>query len=241
MELVKYPKIQQFRNIVKAVRTKHNFKGVDEETGEAIFSHDTPYPVLNFQGTVKLHGSNAAIGINKNGEIWVQSRNRVLTVEDDNLRFADFVYSLPEEIIDILKLNNIVIYGEWCGKGIQKGVAISGLDKMFVIFSVKNLENEKWIEYDFMNDINRKFASKNQSQLDFLNEYNIYFIDQFVTELEEVDFNNPELAQNNLVELTKKVGNECPVGKYFGVSGIGEGIVWKCIDEGFESSDLLNL
>jgi hypothetical protein len=30
-----------------------------------------------------------------------------------------------------------------------------------------------------------------------------------------------------LVELTNQVEKECPVGKYFGISGIGEGIVWE--------------
>ena len=42
----------------------------------------------------------------------------------------------------------------------------------------------------------------------------------------EIDFNNPELSINNLIGLTSKVENECPIGKYFGVLGTGEGIVW---------------
>jgi hypothetical protein len=32
--------------------------------------------------------------------------------------------------------------------------------------------------------------------------------------------------QNKLVELTKQVEDKCPVGDYFGVQGVGEGIVW---------------
>ncbi len=43
-----------------------------------------------------------------------------------------------------------------------------------------------------------------------------------------IDFDRPELSHNKLVELTLQVEKECPVAKYFNISGIGEGIVWKC-------------
>jgi hypothetical protein len=42
----------------------------------------------------------------------------------------------------------------------------------------------------------------------------------------DIDFNNPQLSQNLLVDLTLAVEEECPVGKHFGISGVGEGIVW---------------
>ena len=44
------------------------------------------------------------------------------------------------------------------------------------------------------------------------------------------------MSQNQLIELTEAVEAECPVGKAFGVSGIGEGIVWTCVTPGWESS-----
>ena len=47
---------------------------------------------------------------------------------------------------------DIVIYGEWAGNGIQKGVAISNIDKFFCIFSVRqvttNEEEENWIPFN---------------------------------------------------------------------------------------------
>ena len=69
-----------------------------------------------------------------------------------------------------------------------------------------------------------------------LNTNNIYFINQFPTFEIEIDFENPHEAQNKLVELTLQVEEECPVGKAFGVSGIGEGIVWKCTTPTWEDS-----
>lgn len=107
--------------------------------------------------------------------------------------------------------NHIAIYGEWCGGSIQKGVALNQLPKMFVIFGVK--VDDKWI------DIVRHD-----------NEQGIYHIEQFPTFMVDIDFNNPELIQNTLLELTMKVEELCPVGKQLGVEGIGEGIVFTSID-----------
>ena len=47
-----------------------------------------------------------------------------------------------------------------------------------------------------------------------------------------MDFNVPELSQNKIIELTIAVEEECPVGKFFGVSGIGEGIVFTANHDG---------
>lgn len=58
-----------------------------------------------------------------------------------------------------------------------------------------------------------------------LNGNGIYFVDQFPTKTISIDFNNPERSQNELLEIMQEVENECPVGKAFGVSGTGEGVV----------------
>ncbi len=82
---------------------------------------------------------------------------------------------------------------------------------MFVIFAIKIDDN--WI------DLPKKL---------FDNENGIYNILQFPTFEVNIDFNNPELIQNDLINMTIEVENCCPVGKYFGVTGIGEGIVFTC-------------
>ena len=104
-----------------------------------------------------------------------------------------------------------IIYGEWCGGNIQKGVAINGLEKMFVIFGIKVDDN--WIELP--NDL-------------YDNEIGIYNILQFQTYEVEIDFNNPELSQNKIIEMTLSVEDSCPVGRFFGKEGVGEGIVFTC-------------
>lgn len=106
------------------------------------------------------------------------------------------------------------MYGEWCGKAIQKGVGVSELDKMFVIFAVK--ADDVWL------DVTPSIMYER-----------IFHVKQFPHWTMEIDFNNPELSQTRLVELTNMVEDECPVAKHFGVSGVGEGIVWSTPDRRF--------
>jgi hypothetical protein len=55
-------------------------------------------------------------------------------------------------------------------------------------------------------------------------------VNQFETYEVDIDFNNPELVQNEIIEMTITVEECCPVGKFFGKEGIGEGIVFTCVD-----------
>ena len=210
----KYPSIERFRNIIKDIRTKHDYVGKDEE-GNTLLKHSSPYPVLNFKGTIKLHGTNASIVKYANGELKYQSRERVLSIGGDNNGFMNAMVGIDtSKLFDGFVFNDYcAIYGEWCGGSIQKGVAINGLPKMFVIFGVKL--DDGWIELS--SDIHDK-------------SNNIYNILQFPTYEIEIDFNKPELSQDKLNEMTIKVETECPVGKFFGKIGIGEGIVFTCIE-----------
>ena len=44
-------------------------------------------PVIEYRGKIKLHGTNAAVQINKDG-VFAQSRNNIITPESDNAGFA---------------------------------------------------------------------------------------------------------------------------------------------------------
>ncbi|CAF4132204.1 unnamed protein product, partial [Adineta steineri] len=54
----------------------------------------------------------------------------------------------------------------------------------------------------------------------------IYNIFDFPIYEIEIDFESPKLSQNKLIEITQEVERQCPVGKYFNQTGIGEGVVW---------------
>jgi hypothetical protein len=209
----KFPSIEQFRSVVRTVKTQHDYQGKDEN-GDPIYQHLSNYPILKFQGTVKLHGTNAAVVRYKDGRTEYQSRERVLSLEQDN---ANFMMATMPKNLDFLFSgiefdDYCAVYGEWCGGNIQKGVALNGLPKMFVIFGIK--VDDEWVDLPSWK---------------YDNENGIYNILQFPTYEVDIDFNNPELIQNKLIEDTLAVEDECPVGKFFGVSGIGEGIVFKCV------------
>ena len=208
----KYSSIEQFRTVIKEVRMHFDFKGKDEN-GKAIYQHTENYPTLKFRGTVKLHGTNASIVKYSDGRFEFQSRERVLSLDDDNADFmAEMLQKNYQSLFDGIEFTDyIAIYGEWCGGNIQKKVALNKLPKMFVIFGVK--VDGEWMDLT-------PILARNESR--------IYNILQFPSYEVDIDFNNPELVQNKIIELTVAIETSCPVGKQLGVEGTGEGLVFTC-------------
>jgi len=233
---ISFPDIEQFRNVVHNVKHKTSYRGKDAD-GNAIHDYTIPCPVLKFEGTVKLHGTNSAV-VFDGTETWVQSRENLIEPGNDNAGFAMRVHAnkdsfdkLFHTIISLENTNKVIaVYGEWCGQGIQKGMAISQLPKMFVIFSIALVDetnNKEW----FSKEQIMKFMTLIYSTVN-----NIKCIYEFPTYYMDIDFNKPHEYQNQLTDMTLAVEAECPVGKQLGAIGIGEGIVWKCITEGFLDS-----
>lgn len=226
---ISFPSIEQFKNIIADINRSYNFVGLDEN-GDAIYDPSRPKPVLTFKGTIKLHGTNAGVSFNMLEGMWAQSRENIITPEKDNAGFAFFVetnrgafqnlfYSLMTNHKINASENTISIYGEWAGKGIQKSVAISNIDKSFFIFGVKITPHPK--------DENDKPAAYWIDSSDLrCPEAKIYNIEDYKTYSIDIDFNYPQLAQNKIIEMTLEVEEECPVGKAFGHVGIGEGVVF---------------
>jgi len=217
--MLKFTEIGQFRNVIREVRTNHDYQGRDAEDNP-IYEHISPYPVLEFRGTVKLHGTNS--GIKKTlkddtFEYTFQSRERELSIDFDNAGFMNAMLSKHYEgLFDGIDFeDSCVIYGEWCGGTIQKTVALNQLKKMFVIFAVridgeyKNLEDFPQLRNEWQSD------GDGNPQYQKLAAQNIYNILDFETVYVQIDFNVPELSQNKIIELTLAVEDECPVGKQF--------------------------
>lgn len=209
-----YPSIRQFRDVVRALE----FDGV---TGEVLFYKST-----------KLHGSNCSVVLNlENYEISCQSRNKKLKVGDDLNGFAQFVENNKDRFLSIFNdflvlsvkpipegTKNLVLYGEWCGKGISKGVAISALEKMFVIFDLGFvIDGKEDVLLDSMFFINAGRVLQSEGD--------IHSIHNFTTP-QYLDFTDPLKLQKELYKDVEEVERECPVGKNFGVSGVGEGLVY---------------
>lgn len=248
----KYFSTGQYKNIIKKVHDRCNY-------------HAIAVPELTFRGTVKLHGTNASIYNVLSGEdIVVQSKNNEITVENDNNGFARFVEtnkSSFDSILSVIKKDypqeineqTAVIYGEWVGGNIQPNddLGVRKLPKMFVVFAIKFIKNGQNV--DEVLDENSHEASKIESwfseeeinsvlkKVNGLEEKKIYNIYDFPTFEVKIDMANPKLTQNILIDITNSVEKECPVAKQLGVSGIGEGVVWKCVSPStkLNTSDLV--
>lgn len=187
---------------------------------------------VDLVGTVKLHGTNAAIVFHADPSggapsFHLQSRNRVVTPASDNAGFAAFSVGLP--MADIAEAyrriapfeTTLILYGEFCGKGIMSNVAVCQLPKMFVVFAVN--ADGRW------HDLREALEWP---------EYRVYSVLRGGTF--EVSLEVPHGAKvptlrdagdpPEIRSITDAVERECPFAKTFGVSGVGEGVVWRVRD-----------
>lgn len=203
-DVIKFGSIGQFRNFIKTMQ----YLG---------------WRKINLIGTVKIHGTNSSVGLDlKDNSLFYQSRNRVLSLDDDNYDFAKYIEDNKSEFLKIFdeiknkinteKYDSIIIYGELAGKGIQNKVAVSQIDRFFAPFSIVGVNKDTVDELDVKLSINESIR--------------FYPVETFGIYNVQLDLDNVHLAQQEIKDLTISVENECPVGKYFGVSGTGEGIVF---------------
>ena len=83
--------------------------------------------------TEKLDGTNASVYVGEDGLVLAGSRNRWLTLEQDNFAFARWVSEHEDEL---RLLGPGQHFGEWWGSGIQRRYGLTGNDKRFSLFNV---------------------------------------------------------------------------------------------------------
>jgi hypothetical protein len=221
----KFTSIKQFRGIVQNVIREASFKGMDENN-EPILEEPKlgSLPILTFEYTTKIHGTNAGVSLDEDGNVFAMSRSRIITPGNDNAGFAQFVEKNKDWFKDVLdflfaefKDKNVFLYGEWCGKGIQKNVAIAEIDKRFILFALKIQEKQADEDAEaYYVKLHKNISAP---------ERDIYNIRELGVNEIVIDFNKPEVAQNQLIKIVEEVEAECPLGKEFGIEGSGEGIV----------------
>lgn len=86
--------------------------------------------------TQKLHGTNAQIMFDENGNYKAGSRTRWLELNDDNYGFCNWVEANKMELFGILGVGRH--YGEWVGKGINNGEGLE--NKKLVLFN-----HRRWV------------------------------------------------------------------------------------------------
>jgi hypothetical protein len=181
---------------------------------------------------VKLHGTHADILVSSSNTITLQSRNNAVLLETaDNLGFANAmsrkhptILRLRDQLVDRWKELNaekrldaalpITIAGEWIGENVQKGVAVSKLSRRLVIISAKI--NGSWVA-------DSEYADIEAPQDDI---YNISRAGTYHSVLYPED---PQRTIDDLEPLAETIAAHCPFAKSFGITGEGEGVVWKLV------------
>lgn len=230
----KFPSIKQFRNIVREVEYNENTKQI------------------KFERTVKLHGTNASIVYNlqphhstqPEEKLYAQSRSNCITPAFDNAAFAKWVddnylslYSVLGDFASNVLASwenetHLVVYGEWCGKGIQKNVAVNNCEKMFVVFDAYLVYNG-----DMADPRTRSVGVSpfEDEPLDFaVPEIGMYNIHEFGGKEVILDFTDPLALQAQLEKDAEEVGTQCPVGLAFGFDGPGEGHVYSACTRNYK-------
>lgn len=187
-----------------------------------------PIPKVTFRGKVKLDGTNAGVRIDPGGQVTAQSRSTDLTVQSDNCGFAAWVKE-NEEYFRGLHIPGqiVVVFGEWCGKGIQKGCAIQKVEgKHLVVFAIHQGIGETsrlQVEPDRLAKI---LLSKEGAPVKVL---------PWATEEFTIDFADEADLQQKAAAINQQVLDFEPcdpwVKETFGIEGVCEGLVYYPVTE----------
>jgi hypothetical protein len=180
---------------------------------------------IQYGAKIKLHGTNAAVRVSPDNYVTAQSRSRDITVDTDNCGFAQWVSLThdawafpPSRMNPEIFRGDVIYYGEWAGKGIQKGDAVTQLDqKYFFVFGVYDEESNTMI-------VDPAAIEKTIPDLDQI----VVLPWDFICE-GPLDFNDAEACDKFATELNenvKAIGERDPfIYGMFDVDGPGEGWV----------------
>jgi len=202
MTFIKFPSIEKFSDVNAMV--KRAFEIEDR-------------PTVTYRGKVKLHGTNAAIVVSSDGIIKGGKRTGLVSIDNDNAGFANWLETVKQYITP-MDGTTFIIYGEWAGPGVQKGVAVSQIEKKaFFPFSVYFPETNVWV------------YEPDNIKLYVMDTPNTYVLPWSTSEF-VVDFrlhSSMEKFTSDISLLVDDCDKSDPfIKEKFGIDGIGEGFVF---------------
>jgi hypothetical protein len=239
--MFKMKKITSFQETINSYVSRCQYVGKDKD-GQPIYDKNKKVPPIIAYGSVKIHGTNGGVALVED-KLQVQSKSQVLALIDkngkiveqygNNAGFVEFVQERYKEFFDlfnylIFKSSEIpTIFGEFAGKGIQKGVGVSELDKFFYVFGIKFTDINGETRWEF--NIPQQFS---------LYEKDIYTINDVARYSIRLNFNmDLQNTKDNIQKLVSNIEECCPVAiKVAEIQGVklnnvtGEGLVWYFYD-----------
>jgi hypothetical protein len=188
---------------------------------------------VTYRAKIKLHGTNAGVMVGPDGVVTAISRSAILTPTSDNAGFAKWVAEREKAFAAFASDKaTVVIFGEWCGPGIQKGVAVNQVkDRMLAVFALRLVAPSPGLA-PLENFIAEPLALAGIART----VPGAYVIPWFNSGEEfQVDWNEtPERLQPTLDRINAHVARveECDpwMASQFGVRGVGEGLVFYPVD-----------
>lgn len=217
MNFIAWPEIESFHNIRKFVKAYP----------ENLHGNST----VTYLGKVKLHGTNAAVHCYPDGTFVAQSRTQLLVDGQDNAGFAKWVsdqegknstsWSAVAGLAERAGYpGGVIVYGEWCGSGIQKGVSISEIGKkVFAVFAARTLDGS-----------DRFIIEPNELQK-IVNLVDDTYVLPWHTYAHGIDWTgSADFLTSKVEQINESVmmieENDPWVEATFGVKGTGEGLVF---------------
>lgn len=225
----KLGKIYDFKTTINDMHSYFNYVNKSNQK-------DLIYPTLYCIGTVKVCGTQMCV-VESNHQRHYQSKNKIITVNDDNYDCAKFCeehkYNFDSIFNKIYKNYGYdedlayCIFMEYFGKNISgHNTAISNIDRKAMIFDVRVFDNQQNLIYSTIDNILMSGDYDCEPILSKLYGNDIFNTYMFKTYELMLDLKNPEETADKINNILQSIENECPVGKFFNKIGICEGIVW---------------
>jgi hypothetical protein len=208
----------------------HHFSQVYNEVNHINSTKPFSIGKVFYKSKVKLHGTNGGVLITKEGNIFAQSRRKTISVDSDNYDFAKFVELNSDKFKLLVNDEDIVIFGEWCGSGVQDKVALCKLDKkIFVVFGILYPSSNKLISEPSLIE-----SLLNKVMIDNL------FILPWFEYCVEIDFAQSSELMEGILEPINKLVDDIErsdpwVKSVFGIDGVGEGLVFYPVGDSYDN------
>lgn len=215
-KFLKWHDLESFQNVLRSRSKWEPMKEIKE---------------VSYTWKPKIHGTNAAIRITKDG-VFAQSRTQIITPQDDNYGFAAWLETVKPHFSDLAKAckedgNEYTFFGEWCGPGINKGTSINKIpEKIFAIFSAALFifGEFRWV-YDPLAIL--LLLCNTVKKISIPNVYiipNMTYNPLVVKFEDSVSMNDFLYTVNSTIDKISE--NDDWIEKTFGVKGPGEGAVF---------------
>lgn len=187
-------------------------------TFDLLNEQGTPLPKVRYFCKIKQHGVNVSVAVFPEGVRYF-SKTGEITRKNDLHGFVRWASTIEDKLAALPM--GTVMFGEWCGPGVEGGMAVSALkDKVWVIFAVVHHDGSEDPRITYEPSELERFVSglgervhvlpwfKVGFNLDFSNKSDLnWWADRLSAHVEAVELEDPWVKDT------------------FGVSGVGEGLV----------------